>query len=112
MTDTATMKPETARPWSVVMVRGGRIIGDETADGIGSIQIHGPNGTVASVYRKRDARLIANAVNGYDALKAVEAAARGAVTLASQGLTPHIQLQAISDALDALTAIRKPEVAR
>ena len=49
---------------------------------------------------------IVTAVNEYDALKAVEAAGRGAVTLASQGL------QAISDALTALDAVRKQENTR
>ena len=44
----------------------------------------------------------------YAALKAVEAAARAVVTLASQGLTPHIQHQALANALAALDAIRKP----
>jgi hypothetical protein len=60
--------PTTRTPWRVVGIVNGRIVGDETAKGVHDIQIHGPNGTVATVYRPGDARAIVTAVNGHAAL--------------------------------------------
>ena len=111
MTDTAT-----PRPWYVGAQNDGLFVIDKPPRPVpADYPVDIPDVTlIASIdgYRPADAALIVTAVNEYDALKAVEAAARGAVTLASQGLTPHIQLQAISDTLAALDAIRKQEVAR
>ena len=57
------MATTTARPWHVVAIHGGRIVGDETAEKFDKLMIHGPNATVATVYRREDARLICNMVN-------------------------------------------------
>ena len=52
----------TAGPWHVVAQKGGSIVGDETTPGdFDRLLIAAPNGTVAQVYRRADARLIANA---------------------------------------------------
>ena len=94
---------------------GGLVEGREFMNIYGPEIDDAPSEIVAVTYgdacQERAAEIV-TAVNEYDALKAVEAAGRGAVTLASQGLTPHIQIQAISDALVALDAIRKQENAR
>ena len=60
----------TGRPWHVNAVMNGRIIGDETVDRWDKLMIHGPNSTVATVYHAADARLIADRVNGWEALEA------------------------------------------
>lgn len=57
----------TKRPWHVVAIFNRRIVGDETARHFDALYIHGPNATVARVYRCEDARLIVDAVNAYDA---------------------------------------------
>lgn len=47
--------------WHVNAIKTGRIVGDETAETFDKLQIHAANCTVATVYRSRDARLIAAA---------------------------------------------------
>lgn len=49
----------TPGPWHVNAMKNGRIIGDETTRGYDKLQISSANATVATVYRGRDARLIA-----------------------------------------------------
>lgn len=53
----------TPGPWHVngINSKQGRITGDETSTGWDKLQVHGTNATVATVYRPRDARLIAAA---------------------------------------------------
>lgn len=51
----------TPGPWFANAIAKGRIIGDETAAGAEKIQINNHNATVATVYRSKDARLIAAA---------------------------------------------------
>jgi hypothetical protein len=65
---TATKTTWTAGPWKVNAIKGNRIIGDETAEGWDKLQINNHNATVATVYRSKDARLIACAPELADAL--------------------------------------------
>jgi hypothetical protein len=57
------MSAHTPGPWHVNAVdsKRGRITGDETSTGWDKLQINGSNNTVATVYRPKDARLIAAA---------------------------------------------------
>ena len=56
------MKTEhTAGPWHVNAIRANRIVGDETEAEFDKLQIHGANCTIATVYHRQDARLIASA---------------------------------------------------
>jgi hypothetical protein len=55
------MQPATKGPWNVNAVKNGRVIGDETAETFDKLQITARNCTVATVYRRADARLVANA---------------------------------------------------
>lgn len=59
MTTNATK--HTPGPWRVNAIKGNRIVGDETAPQFDKLQINNSNMTVATVYRPRDARLIASA---------------------------------------------------
>lgn len=66
-TNTATAR--TQGTWHVVAIKAGRIVGDETAADFDKLQIHAANATIATVYRAKDARLIATAPALLAALK-------------------------------------------
>ena len=51
----------TPGPWHVNAIRANRIVGDETEVEFDKLQIHGANCTIATVYHRQDARLIASA---------------------------------------------------
>lgn len=71
-----TARPQaTPGPWHVNAIAKGRIIGDETAQGAEKLYISSHNATVATVYRPRDARLIATAPALRDALEGLLAEA-------------------------------------
>jgi hypothetical protein len=53
------MRTMTAGPWHVNAIKNGRIVGDETAGEFDKLQINAANCTVATVYRAKDARAIA-----------------------------------------------------
>jgi hypothetical protein len=66
----------TPGPWHVNAILGGRIVGDEkfTNPAPDKLQISNHNATVATVYRARDARLIAAAPELLAALQRIAAA--------------------------------------
>jgi len=57
----------TPGPWKANAIAKGRIIGDASTPGAEKIQINNSNSTVATVYRPRDAHLIAAAPDLYAA---------------------------------------------
>jgi hypothetical protein len=64
----------TLSPWHANAIKAGRIIGDETVnDTFDKITINSHNATVATVYRRADARLIKAAPELLEALKAIKA---------------------------------------
>ena len=50
-------------PWHVNAIAGNRVIGDETVPKFDKLQINSANATVATVYRRHDARLMAESPN-------------------------------------------------
>lgn len=76
----------------------GRIVGDETAtEHFDKLQIHGANRTVATVYHRADARLIADAVNSHAALLSENAALRAALGLCAAALDECANGEALQD---------------
>ncbi len=68
------MSPHSAGPWYANAIAKGRIIGDADTPGAEKIQINAGNCTVATVYRPKDARLIAASPALLSALVALEQA--------------------------------------
>jgi hypothetical protein len=66
------MSNHTSGPWHVNAVLNGKIVGDETAKEFASLQVCGSNCTVATVYHRSDARLIAAAPDLLAALQRIE----------------------------------------
>ena len=64
-----TKTEHTPGPWHVNAIKAGRIVGDETSADFDKLQINNANATVATVYRAKDARLIAAAPELLEALK-------------------------------------------
>lgn len=93
-----TTAKHTPGPWHVNAIDSmhGRITGDETSEGWDKLQINGANRTIASVYRSKDARLIAAAPALLAALERVDRAFE-------RGRYPELQ----GIWTDAINAIRK-----
>lgn len=66
----------TPGPWHVNAIdsKAGRIVGDETSKGWDKLQINNANATIATVYRSKDARLIAAAPDLLAALRLIMSA--------------------------------------
>lgn len=69
MTARSAPARHTPGPWHVNAIKAGRVVGDETAAEFDKLQINGGNSTIATVYRRQDARPIAEVPALIDALE-------------------------------------------
>ena len=104
MTDTARA---TGRPWALVRhfasAKVVKEIGPRSHRKIATVSAFGGLNDIDIA----NATLIVSAVNEYDALKAVEAAARAAAVVLNATMTHRPSAERLHTALDALDAIRK-----
>lgn len=106
----------TPGPWFANAVKNGRITGDcsdATQDAVveyDKIQINNHNATVATVYRRNDARLIAAAPELYEACKLAVFNEKKADDLRNSGMVDNVDIKALrSIASAARAAIAKAE---
>ena len=90
---TETKVTHTPGPWHVNAIKDGRVIGDETAMGFDKLQINNSNATVATVYRAKDARLIAASPAMLEALEeALEGTIQPLATLPCERKDGHCSM--------------------